>query len=118
MADFDHVDAVSRLAEDVGARSGRLDALISKTAGVATPNVRMLRRLVTADGYLGEWQVNFLAPFALTVLLSGLLAELGARPSSQRQFGRARLGPESTWDDRNMEHSWDRMAAYAQSKSR
>lgn len=114
VADFDHLNAVSRLAEDVEARTGRLDALINN-AGVATPNVQMLRRLVTADGYLGEWQVNFLAPFALTVLLSGLLAN-SARARVVNVSSVAQGWGRIHWDDRNMEHGWDRMAAYAQSK--
>lgn len=114
VADFGRLDAVARLAEDVATRTGRLDALVNN-AGVATMNSRMRQRLVTADGRLGEWQVNFLAPFTLTVLLSALLADSEAArvvnvSSVAQSWGQIR------WDDPNMERGWDRMAAYAQSK--
>nr|WP_063826151.1 SDR family NAD(P)-dependent oxidoreductase [Streptomyces antibioticus] len=114
VADLSRRDGVHALADEVLAEHGRLDALINN-AGVATPNRSARTRRVTADGLQLEWQVNFLAPFALTLRLSGLLARsapaLVVNVSSVAQgWGQLR------WDDLQMAGRWDRMAAYAQSK--
>ncbi len=113
-ADFAHLEQVHALADEVLAAHGRLDALVNN-AGVATPNHRARTRGVTPDGYQTEWQVNFLAAFALTLRLTGLLA--GSAPARVVNVSSIAQGwGEINWPDLQLERHWDRMAAYAQSK--
>ena len=66
-ADLSSLAQVRRLAEEVLARSGRLDVLVNN-AGVIS-----LRRQLTADGLESTFATNHLGPFLLTSLLRGLL---------------------------------------------
>lgn len=113
-ADLADLTQVERLALELAERTPRLDALVNN-AGVATPNRSMGVRRLSADGYQLEWQVNFLAPFLLTLRLTSMLA--GSAPgrvvnvsSSSQGFGTIH------WEDTQLERRWDRMTAYAQSK--
>lgn len=113
-ADLADLSQVERLAREVAERTTRLDALVNN-AGVATPNSLIGVRRVTTDGFQLEWQVNFLAPFLLTLRLTDLLA--GSAPgrvvnvsSSSQGFGAIH------WEDTQLAWHWDRMTAYAQSK--
>lgn len=113
-ADLADLGQVERLARELAERTPRLDALVNN-AGVATPNQLIGVRRVTGDGYQLEWQVNFLAPFLLTLRLTDLLAESAPGrvvnvSSSSQAFGSIQ------WEDTQLEHGWDRMTAYAQSK--
>lgn len=113
-ADLADLAQVERLAGELAERTPRLDALVNN-AGVATPNRSMGVRRLSADGYQLEWQANFLAPFLLTLRLTGLLASSGPGrvvnvSSSSQGFGTIH------WEDTQLERHWDRMTAYAQSK--
>jgi NAD(P)-dependent dehydrogenase (short-subunit alcohol dehydrogenase family) len=113
-ADLADLGQVERLARELAERTPRLDALVNN-AGVATPNHLVNTRRVTVDGHQLEWQVNFLAPFLLTLRLTGLLGRSAPGrvvnvSSSSQGFGTIH------WDDIELERHWDRMAAYAQSK--
>src|SRR4051812_47518967 len=70
--DFARLDDVRALAAEVGARHPRLDVLVNN-AGIYAQ-----KRDVSAEGFELTLAVNHLAPFALTHLLLGTLAD-GAR---------------------------------------
>ncbi|RMI41134.1 SDR family NAD(P)-dependent oxidoreductase [Streptomyces triticirhizae] len=112
VADLSRTDAVHALADRALALP-RLDLLVNN-AGVATPNSSPRTRRVTDDGLQLEWQVNFLAAFALTLRLTPALHSAGGRvvnvSSVAQGWGRLH------WDDLQLEQRFDRMTAYAQSK--
>ncbi|MEU6087209.1 SDR family NAD(P)-dependent oxidoreductase [Streptomyces sp. NPDC047085] len=113
-ADLSRLEEVHALADVMLRTHGRLDALVNN-AGVATPNLSARTRRVTADGYQLEWQVNFLAAFALTLRLTGLL--VASAPARVVNVSSVAQGWGAIhWDDLQLERHWDRMAAYAQSK--
>jgi NAD(P)-dependent dehydrogenase (short-subunit alcohol dehydrogenase family) len=66
-ADLSSLGEVHRLSDTVNERLDRLDVLIHN-AGIVTT-----RRTETVDGYERTFAVNYLAPFALTHDLLGLL---------------------------------------------
>ncbi|MBC2836830.1 SDR family NAD(P)-dependent oxidoreductase [Paragemmobacter straminiformis] len=72
IADFARLDDVARLASALGSLP-RIDVLANNAGGI------MGRRSVTADGFERTFQVNHLAPFLLTRLLLGKLAESRAK---------------------------------------
>jgi NAD(P)-dependent dehydrogenase (short-subunit alcohol dehydrogenase family) len=100
LADLSSLEAVRRLADEVAASDGRLDALVNN-AGVG-----LHERQVTEDGYEFTFAVNYLAPFLLTNLLLPVLrtsaparvvnvASIGQAPGQlRRRDARARL---QTW---------------------
>ncbi|MEV7342865.1 SDR family NAD(P)-dependent oxidoreductase [Streptomyces sp. NPDC093544] len=113
-ADLSRLDEVHGLADEVLNTQGRLDVLVNN-AGVATPNRSARTRRVSADGLQLEWQVNFLAAFALTLRLTPLLTS--SAPARVVNVSSVAQGwGKIHWDDLQLERDWDRMAAYAQSK--
>lgn len=68
-ADFTRLAEVRRLAQELIATAPRLDVLINNAAVMGAAHAR------TADGYDVTFAVNHLAPFLLTNLLLGRLAE-------------------------------------------
>jgi NAD(P)-dependent dehydrogenase (short-subunit alcohol dehydrogenase family) len=107
VADLSSLAAVARLAQEVTARGGRLDALVNN-AGVGMP-----ARGESADGYEMTFAVNYLATFLLTVrLLPMLTASAPARVVNVASVGQAPVN----FDDVMLEHDYDMSTAYSQSK--
>ena len=109
-ADLSSREGVHRLAEDVLARSPRLDVLLNN-AGVT-----LLSRQTTADGFEATFATNHLAYFLLTgLLLPRLRASAPARivsvASDAHRWGRLDL------DDLQNERRYRGMRVYGQSKT-
>lgn len=89
LADFSQLASVRRLAAELVRRYPRIDVLANNAGGVWP------RRRLTEDGHEMTFQVNHLAPFLLTRLLSGPLAAGGARvvvtSSAAHRSGHVRL---------------------------
>ncbi len=88
-ADFAALDAVRDVASQVLAHCGRIDVL-ANNAGAMLGR----KRQVSEDGHELTFQVNYLAPFLLTRLLTGRLLESGGTvintSSAAHRVGRAR----------------------------
>jgi NAD(P)-dependent dehydrogenase (short-subunit alcohol dehydrogenase family) len=73
LADYDRLDDVRALAEEVLERYPTIDVLANNAGGLVG------KRGVTADGHERTFQHNLLAPFLLTSLLADRLAENNGR---------------------------------------
>jgi NAD(P)-dependent dehydrogenase (short-subunit alcohol dehydrogenase family) len=107
--DFASLDAVGRMSEGIAATHQQIDVIVNN-AGIAL--ARGPRQL-SADGHELTFAVNHLAPFLLTRML---LKHLGReRPS--RVINVASAG-QTAIDFQNvmLEHGYDGMRAYCQSK--
>lgn len=112
VADFASLADVHRLVEEVSARHDRLDVLLNNAGIGAGPRGRQ-RREVSVDGYELRLQVNHLAPLLLAHLLLPLLrAGAPARIVNVASVGQAPID----FDDLMLQHSYDGMRAYRQSK--
>jgi NAD(P)-dependent dehydrogenase (short-subunit alcohol dehydrogenase family) len=69
VADFADLPQVRNLAHELRSRYARIDVL-ANNAGAMTSTLHM-----TDDGYDTTYQVNYLAPFLLTTLLSDVLVD-------------------------------------------
>lgn len=89
LADFDRLDDVRRLADDLIARFDTIDVLANNAGGLIP------KRAITIDGHERTLQLNHLAPFLLTGLLMPTLVRSGARvvstSSVANRFGHVRL---------------------------
>ena len=74
VADFSRLDDVRRLAGTLADRYPRIDVLANNAGGIFS------RQVLTADGHELTFQVNYLAPFLLTMLL---LDRLAAAPDAR-----------------------------------
>jgi NAD(P)-dependent dehydrogenase (short-subunit alcohol dehydrogenase family) len=110
LADFDHLDQVRRVADDLLARYDRIDVLANNAGGLVS------RRATTVDGFERTFQSNHLAPFLLTTLLLPLLASNGGRvistASGANRMGRLDLN-DLNWEKRAWLGGWP---AYGTSK--
>jgi NAD(P)-dependent dehydrogenase (short-subunit alcohol dehydrogenase family) len=104
LADLSSLEETRRLARDVAAEHERLDILINN-AGIVSPERRLSR-----DGHELTFAVNHLAHFVLTVELVPLLA--GGRVVNVSSVGQERID----FDDVMLEHGYESMRAYRQSK--
>lgn len=107
LADFSSLTQVRDMADQLAAES--IDIVINNAG------VWMNEQKETEDGFEFTWQINYLAPFLLTLrLLPSLLERPEARviniSSSGHRAGRIHF------DDINMSHDFNGMAAYCQSK--
>ncbi|OLE22326.1 MAG: 3-oxoacyl-ACP reductase [Catenulispora sp. 13_1_20CM_3_70_7] len=111
-ADLASLAQVRMLAADVRAATDRLDALVSN-AGIGGGEPDGRDRRLSADGYELRFAVNYLAGFLLThELLPLLRASAPARVVNVASLGQQ----EIEFDDVMLEHGYDGMRAYCQSK--
>ena len=108
-ADFASLAQVRNLAAEVAASVPRLDVLINN-AGCAN-----LSRSLTVDGYETTFAVNHLAPFLLTSLLLGKLAE-SAPARIVNVASRAHRNQEIDFDDLMSVRNYKVMRVYGRSK--
>ena len=111
-ADLASLDEVRALAERVHTEHERLDVLVNN-AGIGTVEAGDAQRLESRDGYELRFAVNYLAPFLLTRLL--LPALLDSTPSRIVNVSSAGQAPID-FDDVMLEHGYDGVRAYCQSK--
>jgi NAD(P)-dependent dehydrogenase (short-subunit alcohol dehydrogenase family) len=109
-ADYEHLDRVVRLAEQVHSHTEQLHLLINNAARPGAPV-----RAMSSEGNELTLQVNYLAPIALTSLLR----------ERMRGYGGARivnissathLSATPRWDDPDLGTGYSPTTAYAQSK--
>jgi NAD(P)-dependent dehydrogenase (short-subunit alcohol dehydrogenase family) len=111
-ADLSSLDEVRHLAERIIAEQERLDVLVNN-AGIGTVLPGDGRRLESEDGHELRFAVNYLAPFLLTRLLEPLLVDsVPARVVNVSSAGQAPID----FDDVMLEHGYDGVQAYCQSK--
>jgi NAD(P)-dependent dehydrogenase (short-subunit alcohol dehydrogenase family) len=111
LADFASLEEVRRLAREVEAENGRLDALINN-AGVGA-GTRGAERELSGDGYELRFQVNYLAGFLLTILL--LLRLRRSAPARVVNVASAGQAPID-FDDPMLERGYEGWRAYRVSK--
>ncbi|MGO2660608.1 SDR family NAD(P)-dependent oxidoreductase [Mycetocola reblochoni] len=110
LADFAELSSVRALAAELLAAHGRIDVLANNAGGIFGSE-----RRTTVDGHEQTFQVNYLAPFLLTRLLTErLLASQGRVISTSsianRLFGRLDI------DDLDAEHGYSAQKAYGDAK--
>ncbi len=111
-ADFARLADVRALAAQVAADHPRLDALVNN-AGVGTALPGDGARVESADGNELRFQVNYLAPYLLTKLLTPALeAAAPARVVNVSSLGQAPVD----FDDVMLERHYSGHQAYCQSK--
>jgi NAD(P)-dependent dehydrogenase (short-subunit alcohol dehydrogenase family) len=109
--DLGSLDATKSSAEQLKQSYPRIDLLINN-AGVMYPSPRQ----TTADGFELQFGTNHLGHFALTgILLPNLLTVPGSRVVTVSSVGH-RIIAKIHFDDLQFERSYNRVAAYGQSK--
>ena len=112
IADLSDLKQVRRLAADVLATTDRLDVLVSN-AGIGGGEPDGRERRISADSYELRFAVNYLAGFLLTLELLPLLRESApARIVNVASIGQHPID----FDDLMIEHGYNGMRAYGQSK--
>jgi NAD(P)-dependent dehydrogenase (short-subunit alcohol dehydrogenase family) len=108
--DLTSLESVRAAAAELRAKHPKIDLLINN-AGVMTPP-----KQTTRDGFELQFGTNHLGHFALTgLLLDQLLPVPGARVVTVSSLAH-RFGAGIRFDDLQWEQSYDRTAAYGQSK--
>ncbi|HEX3826000.1 MAG TPA: SDR family NAD(P)-dependent oxidoreductase [Sporichthyaceae bacterium] len=108
--DLASLASVRSAAAELAARYPRIDLLINNAGVMYTP------RQKTADGFEMQFGTNHLGHFALTgLLLDRLLSVPGSRVVTVSSIGH-RIRARIHFDDLQWERSYDRVAAYGQSK--
>ena len=110
VADFAHLSSVRALAADLLAGYPRIDVLANNAGAIFGRE-----RQVSADGHEMTFQVNYLAPFLLTRLLTDRLIEsrgtvINTSSLANRLFGNLDLA------DLESERNYDPRRAYGNSK--
>jgi NAD(P)-dependent dehydrogenase (short-subunit alcohol dehydrogenase family) len=110
-ADLASLDAVRGFAEQIKGQHTHLDVLINN-AGIGARS-RGARRELSADGYELRFAVNYLSHFLLTYLLLPLIRKSApARIVNVSSIGQQPIDI----NDIMMEHTYDDLRAYRQSK--
>jgi NAD(P)-dependent dehydrogenase (short-subunit alcohol dehydrogenase family) len=109
VADFSSLNDVAHMAQLLSARYDRIDVLINNAA-IAGPS----GRTVTGDGNELTFQVNYLAPFLLTRLLTPQLRAARGRMVAVSSILH-RTG-NINWSDPQRQKFYSPIAAYGQSK--
>ena len=108
--DLSSLDSVRAAAEALRSAYPRIDLLINNAGVMLTP------KQVTKDGFELQFGTNHLGHFALTgLLLDHLLPVRGSRVVTVSSMGH-RMRAAIHFDDLQWERSYNRAAAYAQSK--
>lgn len=111
-ADFSSLDEVRDLAARVQEDQERLDCLVNN-AGIGVADSGGGGRMISRDGHELRFQVNYLAPYLLTRLLLPLLVDSApARIVNVSSAGQASID----FNDPMLEHRYDGLQAYGQSK--
>lgn len=110
-ADFASLDAVRRLADQITANHPLLDVLINN-AGIGARS-REAGRELSADGHELRFAVNYLSHFLLTMTLLPLIR----RSAPARIVNVSSVGQQLIdFNDIMLEHAYDDLRAYRQSK--
>ncbi|MET9490793.1 SDR family NAD(P)-dependent oxidoreductase [Nocardia sp. NPDC006630] len=110
LADLSRLAEVDRLADEIIARTSRLDVLVNNAGTAGRPDGK---RELTADGNELLWAVNHLAPYRLTRRLLPLLqASAPARVVNVASAGQQ----EIDLDDPTPEHDYHAYTAYCRAK--
>ncbi|WP_245720340.1 SDR family NAD(P)-dependent oxidoreductase [Nocardia uniformis] len=110
LADLSRLADVDRLADEIIARTSRLDVLVNNAGTGGRPDGK---RELSADGNELLWAVNHLAPYRLTRRLLPLLqASAPARVVNVASAGQQ----EIDLDDPTPEHDYDAYTAYCRAK--
>ncbi|MFE3257282.1 SDR family NAD(P)-dependent oxidoreductase [Nocardia sp. NPDC059091] len=110
LADLSRLAEVDRLADEIIARTSRLDVLVNNAGTGGRPDGR---HELSADGNELLWAVNHLAPYRLTRRLLPLLrASAPARVVNVASAGQQ----EINLDDPTPEHDYDVYTAYCRAK--
>lgn len=110
LADLSRLAEVDRLADEIIARTSRLDVLVNNAGTGGRPDGR---RELSADGNELLWAVNHLAPYRLTRRLLPLLrTSAPARVVNVASAGQQ----EIDLDDPTPEHDYDVYTAYCRAK--
>ncbi|MFD4440106.1 SDR family NAD(P)-dependent oxidoreductase [Nocardia sp. NPDC058519] len=110
LADLSRLAEVDRLADEIIARTSRLDVLVNNAGTGGRPD---RKRELTADGNELLWAVNHLAPYRLTRRLLPLLRT----SSPARVVNVASAGQqEIDLDEPTPEHDFDVYPAYCRAK--
>lgn len=108
--DLSSLDSVRRASDELKSRYDRIDLLINNAGVMWTP------KSTTADGFELQFGTNHLGHYAFTgLLLENLLPVEGSRVITVSSIGH-RLRAAIHFDDLQWERSYDRVAAYGQSK--
>ena len=107
--DFDVIENVARLADEVTALAPRIDALVLNAGGVRDAMV------ITADGLEATFAANHLAHFLLAKRLMPMLKASAARVISTSSDAHT-YAPGMNWDDLGFAANYTPMAAYCQAK--
>lgn len=109
VADFERLDDVRALAEQILARTDRIDVLANNAGGV------FAERVVTVDGNERTMQVNHYAGFLLTNLLLDVLLASDAKVVNTSSVGAAAFG-KIDMSDLDASSKYKTMKAYGDSK--
>ena len=115
-ADLADLTQVARLADEITARTERLDVLVNN-AGIGSGEPDGRTRRTSHDGLELRFAVNYLATFVLTEKLVPLLTASASAGHAARVVHVSSLGQHPLdLDDLQLEHDYSGTRAYAQSK--
>ena len=109
--DLTSLDSVRKAADELRSTNPRIDLLINNAGVMYVPT-----RETTQDGFEMQFGTNHLGHFALTgQLLDNILPVEGSRVVTVSSFGH-RILARIHFDDLQLEHKYNRVEAYGQSK--
>jgi NAD(P)-dependent dehydrogenase (short-subunit alcohol dehydrogenase family) len=98
LADYEKLDDVRKLAEDLRKYSPHIDVLVNNAGGLFSGPFK------TVDGFERTFQVNHLAPFLLTHILLDILLEckasvINTSSIGAKLFGHININDLNNWDN-------------------